>query len=253
MVTPFEYYKSEAVRERIAEYLRPSAAYIVGYGIPLIEGDKAFRALPVTALKFLFDNSLDIFRSVWDLEAVLGVIDIEYINKKYPAEALYKPENVFLKLEPIYETTKRILYSYGIEPLIIMTGQGYHFVFLVRRNTSAFTKLSKFEVLDTLKGKYQSTSKSRKRVVDLDMGAAFEGMGRVMEFVAHQIIKHLKDYKIPIHITDVATGGAELISIDLSMYADPIYMRDIRCPFSTYQKHKVVWYKFGHEATKLPY
>lgn len=253
MVTPFEYYKDEHVRERIKEYLKPSAAYIVGYGIPLLEGDKAFKSMHVSELEFLFNNSLDIFRSVWDLDSVLGILDIEYVNKKYPAEALFKPYEVFKKLEPVYSVTKSIFHSYNMDPLVVMTGQGYHFVFCVSRNTDAFKKLSKFNIPDTLKGKYSTTTKSRKIRVDIETGAAFEGMGRIMEFISHQIIKSLKGYEIPVHITDVASGTIDFISIDLSMYADPIYMRDIRSPFSTYQKHKVLWYKFGHDATRLPY
>jgi len=43
--------------------------------------------------------------------------------------------------------------------------------------------------------------------------------------------------------------GREAISIDLSMYGDPIHVRGIRCPFSTYHKHKMSD-KFGESVAQ---
>jgi hypothetical protein len=58
--------------------------------------------------------------------------------------------------------------------------------------------------------------------------------------------------------TDVSVGrgakGREAISLDLSMYGDPIFMRDIRSAFSVYQKHKVKKWLYGdHIAKTIPY
>ena len=44
--------------------------------------------------------------------------------------------------------------------------------------------------------------------------------------------------------------GREAISVDLSMYGDPIHMRDVRTAFSTHQKHKVMRHKVGDEIAR---
>ena len=76
-----------------------------------------------------------------------------------------------------------------------------------------------------------------------------------MEYLAHLVMKEVRGKtSIPVVCTEVACQqgkkGREAISLDLSMYGDPIYLRDIRCPFSSYQKHKVERYKVGDEVSE---
>jgi hypothetical protein len=62
-----------------------------------------------------------------------------------------------------------------------------------------------------------------------------------MEFLAHQIKETASgSSQIPVEITAVEVGpgerGREMISLDISEYGDPLYMRVVRAPFSRYLK-----------------
>ncbi len=261
-----EYYKSDAVRKRIGEYCggdwkNPSsftAQYLVGYGLALLQREnREFASGPKEYFETILSDGLDIYRSVWDTESTLGVLDVEYFNLDSPGKVYAQPEKIFGLLEPAYKKILEVFARYGIKPLPIMTGQGYHFSFRVSRFSAADKMLEKIgSVSPTLKEKYRTVKGRRKGAVSIRHGKAFDGMGRILEFVVQTVIRELaeENYSLPCVITDVSVGKTneerEALSFDLSMYGDPIYMRDIRCPFSTHQKHKLQWYKVGREISE---
>jgi hypothetical protein len=267
MLTPVEYYRDPEVKERIAEYCGGSAQepelctaeYLVGYGESLIgtPAPEPYLSTPKAGFHYILDKGLDIFRSLWDRVHTLGVLDVEYYNIDYPGEVYLNQAGVFKKLEPVYHTILEVYARYGIQPLVLMTGQGYHFSFQIQSGTKTDLMLESFgNLIDSLQGKYEVELSKRHRKVSLRHGRSFDGMGRVMEFLAHEVVQAAaKNSRLPVMLTDVAVGrggrGArEAISIDLSCFGDPIYMRDLRCAFSTHQKHKVQRYKVGESISR---
>ncbi|MFH1956866.1 MAG: hypothetical protein ABIJ15_00130 [bacterium] len=269
-MTIVEYYENPFIRKRIAEYCggrreEPSsftAQYLVGYGVSLLESRNIeFMSAPKEYFDWILKKGLDIYRSAWDIDSTLAVLDVEYFNLDSPGVIYKNPEETFELIEKAYEKILVVFKRFGITPLTIMTGQGYHFAFKISRHSDADMGLEKIgSVPDTLKIKYRTVKGRRKRFVSIRHGKAFEGMGKILEFVVHTVMKELaaEDFPIPCVITDVAVGYSsrkqrEALSFDLSMYGDPIYMRDIRCPFSTHQKHKLQSYKVGQEVSlKIP-
>ncbi|MEA2081587.1 MAG: hypothetical protein U9O97_02470 [Elusimicrobiota bacterium] len=262
-----QYYKNPVIRERIGEYCGGDAAdpdsftsqYLVGYGLELLrEKHIEFMSAPKKHFDYLLERSLDIYRSVWDVESTLGVLDIEYFNIDNPGKVYTDPEEIFTLMEPAYIKIREVFARFNIIPLTIMTGQGYHFSFKISRFSAADKKLEKIGfVSDNLKKRYQTMKGRRKRPVSIRHGKAFDGMGKALEYAVHMVIKELaeENFAIPCVITDVAVGKSsrgqrEALSFDLSMYGDPIFMRDIRCPFSTHQKHKMQWYKVGKDIAE---
>ena len=267
-----EFYKNRHVRQRIAEYCGGSsldtstfttAKNMVAYGDLSDEQSIMYERCVTTmgedSFKWILDRGLDIFRSVWDKDYIVGILDIEYYNMDYPGEVYLNQEETFIKLEPVYETVLEIFYKFNIEPLVIMTGQGYHFSFQIKQKSKGCKELQKIgKVNDSLYDKYNSSFNLFPHEVSLSQGKAYDGMGRVMEYLVHLVIKKIgKSVDIPIVCTDLAVGrglqGREGISLDLSMYGDPLHIRDIRCPFSTHQKHKVERSKVGDRvASEVP-
>jgi hypothetical protein len=264
-----EYYQDPGVRSRIAEYCGAtvehpdefSAEYLVGYGEALLwEGQReAFVSVPKEGLPALFEKGLDIFRSNWDRTSTLGVIDIEYFNMDFAGETYLNPQRCFELLEPARRTIRHELLRFEIPFIEIMTGQGYHFTTRVVRNSAADAELIALGRVDeSLAGKYAHATGRRHRYVSRSHGQSFDGMGRMMEYLSHRILREAGPQSpVPIVTTDVAVGkgkrGREALSIDLSMYGDPLYMRDVRVPFSSYQKHKVLRAKVGAEvANNIP-
>lgn len=265
-MTIAEYYRNPAIKKRIAEYCgglweKPSSfttQYLVGCGVSLLESRNIeFMSAPKEDFDWILKKGLDIYRSAWDIESTLAILDVEYFNLDFPGEIYKNPESTFGLIEKAYQKILVVFKRFGITPLTIMTGQGYHFSFKISRHSDADRELEKIGfVPDTLKKKYRTIKGRRKRVVSIRHGKAFEGMGKILEFVVHTVMQELAsdNFPIPCVITDIAVGPnsrkkREAMSFDLSMYGDPIYMRDIRCPFSTHQKHKLQSYKVGQEIS----
>jgi len=252
-----DFYSKKIIRKRIEEFIG-DAQYIVGYGRYLKDKDGVpFRSFERYELDFILSKGLDVYRSVWDMNSVLAILDVEYFNLDYPGEVYLKPERVFGILEDVYRVIMEEFSKYKITPLTTVTGQGYHFVFKISKKNSSYKELEKVGyVSPTLEERYKMIRGRKRRPVSRREGRSFDGMGRILEYFTHKVIKRLKDggFKFPLQITDVAVGrgevGREAISIDLSMYGDPIYMRDIRTPFSFHQKHKVDIWKVGRHVSE---
>ncbi|MFQ3676049.1 MAG: hypothetical protein SNJ64_05855 [Endomicrobiia bacterium] len=244
------YYKNRTVKQRIAEYCgseegldtqKFSCEYLVGVK-EKISCNNFFLAVENEKFSWLLKTGADIFRSVWDKKATLFVLDFEYYNTKYIAEPFFNPQEVYFKLEEIYQRIKKIYHQYKINYISIQTGQGYHFVFKLPYDNPLHDKLiSLSEIEFSLKGKYSITTPRRGKIISKDSAYGFHNAGRILEFFTHILLQNLSDYKgLPVMLGDVSVGNnKEAISIDLSMYGDPIYLRDIRIPFSSYQKHKI--------------
>ena len=262
-----DFYKDSNVRQRIGEYCGGiegdfsafTAEYLVGYGEFLRQtglSPEGFLSTSQDGFFWILEKGLDIFRSIWDRQSILSVLDIEYFNLDFPGEPYLYPQETFQKLEPVYNAVLTVFYRFNIIPLVVMTGRGYHFTSRVVLGTGTEKKLEEIgRIEDTLAGKYATSSGRRHRSVPFSHGRVFDGMGRLMEYLAHLVMKEVRGKtSIPVVCTEVACQqgkkGREAISLDLSMYGDPIYLRDIRCPFSSYQKHKVERYKVGDEVSE---
>lgn len=267
-MSPVNYYAQKLIQQRIAEYCGGSAEYpenfnceflmSAGTNLPPQASRQKFLISTKDKFFWILENGLDIFRSHWDRENTLGILDLEYFNLDFPGEAYFRPEETFRKIEPVYDAALDVFYRFGIMPLGIMTGQGYHFSSRLRRGSRAEKKLEEIgRAGDSLSVKY-SFPPGGYRYVSRGHGRSFDGMGRLMEYVSHLIIRQArKRTQLPLVCTDVAVGkgevGREAISLDLSMYGDPLYTRVIRCAFSTYQKHWLYQNRFGAiTAQKIP-
>lgn len=266
MLNQVEYYQNADVRARIAEYCggtpdKPeefTAEYLVGYGEALQwDGKPAdYESQSKSDFNAILDKGLDVFRSNWDRASTLGIIDVEYFNIDFAGEIYLDPGRCYELLEPIRYALKRVFAKCEIPIVEIMTGQGYHFSTRVVRNSAADAELiSLGRVNESVAGKYANPQGRRSRPVSRSHGQSFDAMGRLMEFAAQEAIREARSQSpIPIVTTDVAVGkskrGREAVSVDLSMFADPIHMRDIRTPFSTHQKHKVMRGKVGEEIAR---
>ncbi|MFH1259678.1 MAG: hypothetical protein ABII74_07720 [Elusimicrobiota bacterium] len=264
-MSPIDYYAQKIIQTRIAEYCGGWAespeAFTTEFLAAAGEGlaDKKSNGIFLISTKdkfpWILENGLDIFRSHWDRENTLSVLDLEYFNLDFPGEAYFQPEKTFRKLEPVYEAALDVFYRFGIMPLVIMTGQGYHFPSRIRRGSKTEKRIEEIgKVAKSLAKKY-AFPENGWRYVSRRHGQAFDGMGRLMEYITHLLIKHARrKTTLPLVCTDVAVGkgpcGREAISLDLSMYGDPLHTRAIRCAFSTYQKHRLYRDRFGENAAQ---
>ncbi len=263
-----EFYRTEAVRERVAEFCggEPfTCEYLVGFGEYLARNGY-HRPLRLTdrpeELEGLMEEGLDLFRAVRDKKSTLAVWDIEYFNLD-TWRGLYSDQLTYFELmEPVYREIDGLLREYGIPHLNDCTSSGYHYVSRIPFSSPVHRKLERIgPVEETLAEKYALVpggDRKRTRPLPLRAGRGYSGIGRLHEYLSHLVIERSRG-KSPLSVTisDTAVSrngrGREGFSLDITQYADPLYMRDIRTTFSTHQKHKVYLGKVGERlARELP-
>lgn len=224
-----------------------SAEYIAAYGARLLETNhKDHASMKPAHLGWALANALDIHRSVWDRDSVIGTLDVEYFSKNFPAEPYLAPERVFHLMEPWYQRILAVLNRYGFSPLILATGQGYNFDVGLPKDSPVFDDLVALGHIEpSLQYDYTHPSPKRGRQVPEADAKAFDATGKLFEFLFYRVASELPQAPpIPLVVGDIVCGNEkrEAMSFDLSSYTNPLHKRSIRCAFSSYSKH---WVKKG--------
>ncbi len=193
---------------------------------------------PAKCLDYFIEYEKDFSRSLLDRDHLLLDIDIEYTNYDFPAEPYLDRMRAFRLQQPVFETIRSVLGRYGLRPLCLMTGRGYHFVWKIRKSSKAFSRLLHMGRLSKdLKHRYHTL----KTPIPAAVGRAFAGAGMLLEYLMHDIQRQAAAHsEIPVQVLEVYNGpqqrGKEIIALDISEYADPLDTRFIRVPFSIYLK-----------------
>jgi hypothetical protein len=240
-----QYYRSAAVRARIREFLghnslgKATSCYLV-QGEPT--AFHLYEHHSPGALDSLLDEGAEIARSLWDASSLIADFDIEYVNFDRPEEAFLNPERAFALQGPVQETIERLLASYGIASLHLLSGRGHHFLWRIEQDSPAFLRLTKLghgpPSLWRTTAEHPAPS---GEIVSPDLARAFAGLGQVMEFLAHRVQEiAARTSGIPVELTAIEVGpsarGREMVSVDISEYGDPLPARTLRVPFSVYFK-----------------
>ncbi len=240
------YYKDSGVRKRMCEFLggadleHAAAVYIAA-----TDGYADYHVLsnPCDLPEYL-DGALEVDRSLWDRDALIADIDVEYNNFDFPAAPWQDPERAFQLQQPVLEATLQALGKASIRPLVLVSGRGYHLIWAIRRNSKAFGRLVGLgHVPSSLGAKYAQACVPDGSSVDPDLGRAFAGLGLIMEFVGHRVLEaSMQTCTLSVQPAAIEVGsgtfGREIISFDLSEYGDPLHTRHVRLPFSAYLKPK---------------
>jgi len=240
-----DYYASGDVRARMIEFLGGRSLGEVT--CMFISGDTTspeenFHPREPGELWECLERGYDVSRSLWDRNSLIADIDIEYVNFDFPAEPYLDPERIFDLQSPVEEAVERILVEHGIWPLHLVSGRGHHFLWRIERGSRAFLRLAAIgPVPDFMAGFYNKPHRPSGRHVELDLAAAFAGLGMVIEYVAGRVQEMAAPHcGLPIELTAVEVGpverGREMISLDISEYGDPLNTRSVRIPFSVYMK-----------------
>lgn len=234
----------EAVRERIREYCGstrggPPTAWrlaALGGSRALCHPDGAPVATDLDSLSSLLSEGADVCRSLGDRESSLVHLDVDYSNPLDPAEPYRSPAIVFMRLEPVYQAVRAAFLRRGIQPLCLMTGRGYHFIAAIPAGTPLHQAVVSIgDLVPTLEARYCALAALPDA---LERGRAHEGIGRLLEHLAHEVIRELRPSSpLPITLADVPPApSGPFVCLDLSAYGDPLDERYIRCAFSPNQR-----------------
>lgn len=244
-----EYYRDPGVRARLLEFMgghdleSVTAEYITADDS---HADVKHLPYPTCDLWKCLDNYRDVGRSLWDCQSLTVDLDIEYVNFDQPALPFVQPGLCYDLQKPVVSQTQRWLAERHIAPLHWISGQGHHFAWRIHRNSEAFGQLAQLgHLTHSLHERYKRPSEPNFNRVGLEMGAAFSGLGMVLEFVAQEVRQRGEsESEIPVTLTAIEAGPVrpgghrqrEVASIDISEYGDPLDTRGLRMPFSVYLK-----------------
>ncbi|MEO8197619.1 MAG: hypothetical protein ABI689_12970 [Thermoanaerobaculia bacterium] len=196
---------------------------------------------PVTDLAALLHDDFEVARSLWDRDFLLVHLDIEHVHFDAPWEPLLYPKRSLFVQRDVVAAIAALLAEFGIEALHLLTGRGHHFVWKVGRKEAAFVALARLATLgDGLRATYAMPQPPQGETVGEAAGAAWDGLGKVMEYLGHRILAASGRSPVPVELTAVIVGpgahGREIVAIDLSEYADPLHKRAVRLPYTAYLK-----------------
>jgi len=247
-----EYYHAPAVRDRIREFcgggtgktLSCRALSALGPSPNVGTRWELAHEYPPEALDSLLEAGYDISRSLWDSDSLLLYLDIDYQNADYVGDPFVHPADAFLKLEPTYQATRRVLHRFDLPALAVMTGRGYHFLARVPITMPLVDHLA--ELLDNDPSWLSSFAARRTvwmPVLDVRRARAHTALGMVVEHLGHHIMRlAARRSPIPVVFNGTVVGpgiaGRECVSIDLSYAGDPLDVRYVRVAFGAYQTHR---------------
>lgn len=238
---PHEHIKTDDMRQRIVEFL--GGRTLERATCVNLSNSRGFKDsnCVVKAAKYLdyfIEYEKDFSRSLLDRDHLLIDLDMEYVNFDFQAEPYLDRIRAFAFQQPATASLRSMLEAYGIKPLCVMTGRGYHFVWTVKQSSKAFCRLAH---LGRLTPEMRQRYRLQETAVSVRVGNAFSGAGMMMEYLMHRFLRRSdRSTDIPTRILEVTIApqqrGREIICLDISEYADPLHTRFIRSPFSIYLK-----------------
>jgi hypothetical protein len=211
---------------------------IAGYGgcNRLHESDGAPVSAPNREFVTLLDQGADVCRSLADRGGAVLQLDVDYANPRDRAEPYRDPAGCFARMECVYEGVHEVFGRYGIRPLTVMTGRGYHFTLRAPLGSPFHSDLIEIgSPPASLRARYEGVASPGTA---LAMGKAHDGSGRLLEHLAHEVVTYVGGGSpIPVTLADAAPpGDGPFVCLDLTAYADPLFARHARCAFSGNQK-----------------
>ncbi len=260
-----EYYADPIVRSRLREYCGDTgtgstAAFIAGLD-PAAQPEQTWWDAAIAAparLEELADHGGDLSRSLWDANALIFLLDLDYQNLDAPAEPFTHVTDVFFKLEHTYRATIRCLERSGIHPIVTATGRGYHVVGRIPLDDPVVDALATLSPvppwLTTLRDRHGADIDA---ILTARQATAAAGLGRTIEFLAHTVLREAQPLSlVPVVVNGTAVGsgwlGRECVSIDFSHVGDPYDVRHVRLGLGAYQWHRTRPDIFGSEVAALP-
>lgn len=196
-----------------------------------IDRDRDFKYLPTAKLSKVLENGTDIYRSLQSTRGLLFFIDIDLLMREKQARFSECREKYLALMEPVYRSLCSYLDRAGIKYLVLFVGSGYHFIFRVPFGTNAFHRLVRAgRPHPKLLQHYGLFPQSPGLPLSKGEAEAFNGMGRLVEFILRKTVRIGEDLNI-------GNSGRNRVNLDLSTYSDPLHLRFIRCAGSLYQKY----------------
>jgi len=250
-----DYLRDPFVRARIQQYLGAEAkspSTCAWLHVRDRTPGAAFRRIPVRELDQALASGSEIERTLWDQASLLVHVDLEHVHFDRPDATWQNPQACFEAQRPALTALRSALEERGIRPLHLLSGRGHHLVWRLRRDSPLMKTLQDLGRRAGIEPTVPLGTPVPRRLAE-----AFRGLGMVMEFLGHEVLRRCQDAGgPPMRLTAVEVepgpGGREIVSLDLSEYADPLQIRSVRVPFGPYLKPRRLAWSRGQEEPAGP-
>ena len=225
------YYSNQDIRSRIAEFENDGST---DFRPSLSPSDAACRRPP---RNFEFWQHMaagrQLQRSLWDRRGLVVQLDLKYINFDHPYLVYLEPQHAFCAQQPVVTELLSQLTRYGLVPLHVLTACGHQFLWNVEPSSRTFQQLAQL-------GRRSCSTVPRDaggEGMPTEMALAFTGVGMIVEYLSQEVLRRARPRcTIPIQLTAVAPisgqRGREVVSIDLSLYGEPLGKQMIQVPYT---------------------
>jgi hypothetical protein len=235
-----------AVRRRLIEFiggppLASATARFLAPPVPKIAAP--LRCWPSTELWAVLAGDRELARSLWDGAALVVDLDLEHVHFDRPWQPLAEPARSLAVQRPVVAALTGQLDEAQVPYLHLLSGRGHHLLWRVARGSRSFAALARLggPLSAELRRAYTARQRPAGERVGRRLGAAWNGLGKLAEWLAQRALDRTTGATpIPVELTAVIVGpgerGREIVSIDLSAFADPLHRRSVRMPFTAYRK-----------------
>jgi hypothetical protein len=234
-----DYYEQPAVRARISEFfgVRPdgsaSATGAAEYGgVRWVHGpEDAPLPRSVSDVVAVQSEGADVFRTLSDDGGALLVLDLDFVHPSDPGEHWRDPARCFVRIRHAHEAALTVFAHHGLQPLVLVNAAGYRYLARVRSGGALYGSLL------ALGGADGWAATSCLRGEGSDAAAADRGAGRLVEFLAHEVVRAARAAGLlPVGLGDVPPAGSDpFVRVDPCAYADAPDVVLLRSAFSSDQ------------------
>jgi len=179
---------------------------------------------------------------------------LEYQHPDHLHYLYEKPLEVYRSTYPVIEYIYSFLRKKGILPLCVFTPSGIHIDFTVNKSSGTFKRLASLgyvnrSTLEKCRAVYKDDIKREKPVPEEDQ-KAYYGIGILLEAVSAEAMlkmgqRSVLDLNFMDSFINFSRTPTGILSFDISLYGDPVYMRVMRCAGSLHQKNWINPGKYG--------
>lgn len=227
------YYSQEAVRARITEFFGApvDGAEAAAYGgVRMLHGpEDSAVPRPRAELDSILDEGADVLRPMADAGGVLLALDLELVQAT-DAVLSRQPAASLGLLEAARAAAAEAFARHGIAPLVLLQASGYRFLARVPGDGRLYARLAEAGGGDGWAARCCERASGRTEA------RAHRGAGRVVEMIAHDVVRSARAAGAPrVALAAAPPGAAPFVRVDPTAYAHEPEHRYLRCAFSSDQ------------------
>ncbi len=241
------HYFEGKVREQLQKYAQ-GAWYYIGHGQAFVDKGHTdpldiYSPFELDRLLNEGDGNVQIFRSSMGADGEIATYDVEIFKQDDLKWILEYPMLAAGHLENVLNSILKEYARFDMPCAVSLTPSGFHVENKLLYDSDAYRALAAHgRISKSLEDKCTLNKvDSKQEHATPDKERAWAALGELFLYISLRVKQKTKS-DMDIYIADSAYEG---IALDLTCFTDPGYMRDMRMPWSAWQKQLTKAWKYG--------